>query len=59
MYCVMRTSAPSLYNVYRRYDRAPWSIASNIKNLIRSSLVCELGGLENVLRDAGIRAIPI
>ena len=20
MYCVMRTSAPSLYNVYRRYD---------------------------------------
>ena len=21
MYCVMRTSAPSLYNVYRRYDR--------------------------------------
>ena len=21
MYCVMRASAPSLYNVYRRYDR--------------------------------------
>ena len=23
-----------------------------------SSLVCEFGGFENVLRDAGIRAIP-
>ena len=21
MYCVMRASVPSLYNVYRRYDR--------------------------------------
>ena len=24
-----------------------------------SSLVCEFGGFENVLRDVGIRAIPI
>ena len=26
---------------------------------IYSSLVCEFGGFENVLRDADIRAIPI
>ena len=24
MYCVMRASVPSLYNVYRRYDMVPF-----------------------------------
>ena len=36
MYCVMRASVPSLYNVYRRYDDA--SVTSLYVSLIRPTL---------------------
>ena len=48
MYCVMRTSVPSLYNVYRRYDYVAWTEtvvvfknAMNTSMAVSGVVVCE------------------
>ena len=42
--------------IYRAYTRRFGYFKVRV---VGKTLVCEFGGFENVLRDAGIRAIPI